>query len=409
MSGMSPPHLRSISATDWSSELHARTGAAAALTPALDATQAVSKAASISQLLFDEASEADLSGALPERSLALLHTCGFLAAPVPMGAGGAGLNEPRFRTQLLQVLAHLGRGSLPVGRLFEGHVNALALIEAFASRSNAACWFADALQGHLFAVWNTEDANGLRLVATATGTWRLQGGKTFASGAGVVSRALVTARDESGGWQMLIVRADVDGPAIDRSSWKPLGMRSTASFKLDFGGLTVQKSNFIGVPEDYYREPTFSAGAVRFASVQQGGMEAVFDATRDFLRRLGRTDDPYQRARLGEMAVCVASGRQWLCAAAQQTAAPSVSSAETSTAGAHAHLMRTAIEMSALRVLQLAERTVGARGLLEPEPFGRLHRDLTHYLRQAGPDAALAAAGAYVLNRTTAAHALWIE
>ena len=36
-------------------------------------------------------------------------------------------------------------------------------------------------------------------------------------------------------------------------------------------------------------------------------VEAVFDATRAFLCRLRRTDDPHQRARLGEMAVCVAA------------------------------------------------------------------------------------------------------
>ena len=74
---------------------------------------------------------------------------------------------------------------------------------------------------------------------------------------------------------------------------------------------------------------------------------------------------------------------------------------------AHANLVRTAIEANALRVLQLAERSVGARGLLAPEPFERLHRDLTHYLRQAGPDAAVTAAGAYVLAQTAPAHALW--
>jgi len=76
---------------------------------------------------------------------------------------------------------------------------------------------------------------------------------------------------------------------------------------------------------------------------------------------------------------------------------------------AHANMMRTAIESHALRVMQLAVRSVGARGLLAPEPFERLHRDLTHYLRQAGPDAALSAAGAYVLTRKAAAHALWRE
>ena len=45
----------------------------------------------------------------------------------------------------------------------------------------------------------------------------LQGGKTFASGVGRVSRALVTARDDTGGWQMMSVDAAAQQPAIDRS------------------------------------------------------------------------------------------------------------------------------------------------------------------------------------------------
>ena len=374
---------------------------------ALSAAQAVAAAASIQPALFDEAGQVDPSGALPSRSLTLLHTCGLLAAPLPESAGGAGLNAPRLRLSLLHVLAHLGRGSLPVGRLYEGHVNALALIEAFAAPEDAARWFADAAAGHLFAVWNTEDAAGLRLVNDGPGRWQLQGAKTFASGVGTVGRALLTARDDAGGWQMMVLDTAVHQPAIDRSFWKPLGMRSTGSFRADFGQINVRPGDLVGVAGDYYREPAFSAGAVRFAAVQQGGIEAVFDATRAFLSRLGRTDDLLQRARLGEMAVCVASGRQWLLAAAQHALVSAEPTADTARAVAHAHLMRTAIETSAVLVLQLAARSVGARGLLEPEPFQRLHRDLTHYLRQAGPDAALTAAGAYVLAQPAPAHALW--
>ncbi len=382
---------------------------AAMPSPGMTAAQAVAAAASIQPLLFDEAAQVDPAGALPEHSLGLLESCGLLAAPLPYKAGGAALNAPVHRLALLHVLAHLGRGSLPVGRLYEGHVNALALIESCAAPEDAARWFADAAAGHLFAVWNTEAADGLRLVAEAGTGWQLRGAKTFASGVGSVSRALVTARDEAGGWQMLMVDADIQAPVIDRSFWKPLGMRSTGSFRADFSQLAVRPSDLVGAASDYYREPAFSVGAVRFAAVQQGGTEAVFDATRDFLCRLGRTDDPHQRVRLGEMAVCVASGRQWLQAAARQATACAQPAGDTGSMIAHAHLTRSAIEAQALRVLHLAALCVGARGLLAPEPFERLHRDLTHYLRQAGPDAALSAAGAHVLASTAPAYTLWNE
>ena len=165
-------------------------------------------------------------------------------------------------------------------------------------------------------------------------------------------------------------------------------------------------ADLLGQPGDYYRQPAFSGGAIRFAAVQLGGAEAVFDETRRFLRDLGRLDDPYQKMRLGEMAILIESGRLWLRGAADHAARPGAETNAEATV-AYANMVRTAIEDSCLRTLQLAERCVGARGLLRPEPFERLHRDLTHYLRQPAPDAALADAGRFVLQHSTPAHALW--
>jgi hypothetical protein len=81
--------------------------------------------------------------------------------------------------------------------------------------------------------------------------------------------------------------------------------------------------------------------------------------------------------------------------------------AAISAALAYANVMRTATEEICLRTLQLAERSVGARGLLQPEPFERLHRDLTHYLRQPAPDAILAEAGRFALDSDKPTFELW--
>jgi alkylation response protein AidB-like acyl-CoA dehydrogenase len=131
--------------------------------------------------------------------------------------------------------------------------------------------------------------------------------------------------------------------------------------------------------------------------VQLGGAEAVFDETCRFLQGLGRIDDPYQRQRLGEMSIALESGRQWLRGAAEHAARPGAT-AEAEATVAYANMTRTAIETICLDMLRLAERCVGARGLLEPLPFERLHRDLTHYLRQPAPDGALADVGRFVLE-----------
>ena len=177
---------------------------------------------------------------------------------------------------------------------------------------------------------------------------------------------------------------------LNRSFWRPLGMRATASFRTDLTGLEIGPEDLIGSSDAYYQQPAFSGGAIRFAAVQLGGAEVIFEETRAFLRGLDRTDDPYQRQRLGQMAIALEGGRQWLHGAtgyASRAGANAPGAAEATVA--YANMTRTAIGKICLDMLQLAERCVGARGLLQPLPFERLHRDLTHYLRQPAVQAHL--------------------
>jgi len=74
---------------------------------------------------------------------------------------------------------------------------------------------------------------------------------------------------------------------------------------------------------------------------------------------------------------------------------------------AHANLTRTAIAEACVRVIDIVERSIGMRGLLQPHPIERIGRDLTLYLRQPAPDAAIAGAGAYVLDDPRPILDLW--
>ena len=381
------------------------TGASAAGTlPTLHpGTPAEAEAAAVrlAPRLLGQAAAADVEGGFPTESFADLAAAGLLTVALPAALGGAGLDVPAATLPLLRVLQSIGRGNLAVGRVYEGHLNALLLIQQLGSPAQVGRYAAEARAGHLFGVWNTEDpAEGVHLEALPNGRYRLRGAKTFASGAGHLTRPLITgALPEGRGWQLFVLPADAQPPALDRSFWQPLGMRATASFRADLTGLELEADDLIGPPNAYYQQPAFSGGAIRFAAVQLGGAEAVFAETRDFLRGLGRTDDPYQRQRLGEMALLQESGRQWVRGAAEHAARPGAATPEGAEATvAYANMMRTASEGICLDLLRLAERCVGARGLLRPQPFERLHRDLTHYLRQPAPDAALADVGRFVLE-----------
>ncbi|MDB5269066.1 MAG: acyl-CoA dehydrogenase [Hymenobacter sp.] len=363
--------------------------------------QAEAAAAQLAPRLFAQAAATDVEGGFPTQEFGWLQAAGLLTTALPVALGGAGLHTPTATLPLLRVLQHIGRGNLAVGRVYEGHVNALLLIQQLATAAQVVRYAADARAGHLFGVWNTENpADGVRLEALPNGRYRLRGAKTFASGAGQLARPLITgALPDGQGWQLFVLPADAQPPALDRSFWQPLGMRATASFRADLTGLEIGPDDLIGPPNAYYRQPAFSGGAIRFAAVQLGGAEAVFAETVEFLRGLGRIDDPYQRQRLGEMAILLESGRQWLRGAAENAARSDAATTEGAEATvAYANMMRTAIETISLEMLRLAERCVGARGLLRPQPFERLHRDLTHYLRQPAPDGALADVGRFVLE-----------
>ena len=341
------------------------------------------------------AADADRPGAFPEADFDDLRDCGLLAAPLAAEFGGAGMGtDPARDHALYLVLREVGRGSLPVGRVFEGHVNALALIDAYGTDRQRERYAADARDGHLFGVWNTEiPTSGVRLYPLAGGGARMEGAKTFASGLGFVTRPFANGALPDGGWQMAVVPVDRVSVEEDPSWWTAEGMRASRSGRCDFSGVELDAHALVGRPGDYLREPMFTGGSVRFAAVQLGGAVALADAAADHLRQLGRTDSEVQQMRMGRVAVALETGALWLLGAARLAEAPAEDVV------AYAQAARTAIERVCLDVMEAVDRAVGARGLLPPSPIERVGRDLRLYLRQPAPDAALAAAGAALLNR----------
>ena len=356
----------------------------------------------------------DREGAFPASEFAALGACGLLGAPLSRALGGIGLGTERGGMEaLLQTLTTLGWGNLSLARLYEGHVNALGLIQTFGTPAQTRRFAHDAVSRHLFAVWNTEGADGIRLIPVGGDRYRLEGAKTFASGAGYVTRPLLTGALPDGGWQMVVPAMEHAGGAIDAASWRPLGMRASASSTIDLTGIEIGPDALIGAPSDYYRQPWFSGGAIRFAAAQLGGAIALLDATRAELKMLQRAEDPFQRARVGQAAIAIQSGIQWLRAAAAMAEGSPLGGVHTVTVSADemvafANMTRTAIERIYLDVLEIAERAIGARALLQPHPIERIGRDLTLYLRQPAPDATLLNVGEHVLRSSRSALDAWL-
>ena len=362
-------------------------------------------AAAIEQADRLAASVPDSHGTFPSEAVSRLRNLGLLAAPLPKALGGSGLCAPDHILDLRDALIAVGRGNLALGRIYEGHVNAVALVLRYATPEIRDRLAADAREGHLFGVWNTEpNPGGLVLDETADGGLVLTGAKNFASGAGFVTRPLVTA--QAGPRRlMLVVPLDTGGQA-DLSAWRAQGMRASATGSVDFTGFTLDRDAVIGGPDDYVRQPEFSCGAWRFLAVQCGGIQAVFEAHRAHLRATGRGRDPNQLARLGQAATAVETARLFVTRAARAGAA---AEADPEGAVAYVNLARGAVERAGLDVIELAQRSVGLAGFLETHPLERLVRDLATYLRQPAPDLALASAAGYVLDAEGPIHAVWPE
>jgi alkylation response protein AidB-like acyl-CoA dehydrogenase len=354
----------------------------------------------VAQKAFARAGEFDEDGAFPAEDVAALHESGLLVAVLPVKFGGAGLTG----LSLSEVLRSIGSGSLPLGRLFEGHVNALELVVRYGNDPRVKLVAEEARAGKLFGVWNTDDASGLRLIHRHGRSW-LEGRKILASGAGRIERPLVTATDENG--RRMIVLPKVAAPdRADVSRWTAQGMRASSSGAVDFTGVEIEPMEIVGCEGDYERQPWFSAGAWRFAAVHLGGMERLFDLLRRHLVETNRGQDPHQSARLGRAAMAVETARLWVAQAASTTDS-SLGAKAPEQLVAYVNLARLAVEAAALDLMQLAQRSVGLQAFMRPNPIERISRDLATYLRQPGPDRALTDAAAWVLAQPVDAQDLW--
>ncbi len=338
--------------------------------------------------MLSHGAEFDAGARFPDADMAALREAGVLAAPVPERLGGLGAGtEPGGAALALALLRLFGRGNLSVARLFEAHLNALRLVARFGSTEQVAAAAADALAGHRFGLWVTDDP-------AAPIRWEggsLVGRKGPSSGAGHCSRALVTVATADG-IRMAIVALTGAERVVAVAGLQ--GMRAAANGTVTLDGARVLF--WLGAAGDYLREPDFSCGAWRGSAAAAGGLEALVEAVAEGLRRKGQAEAPMQLARFGAMVIARDTAVMWAKRAAM------LAEAETADEGARlamVNLARTAVEAACLDAIRDAQRSLGLGAFIAPSPVERLVRDLGTYLRQPAPDAVLLEAAAWHLAR----------
>ncbi len=102
--------------------------------PVLPVASPGGAAREIARSAFARADDYDHDNAFPTADVENLRRSGLLSAVLPRRYGGAEMDW----LELCEVLRRIGSGSLPLGRLYEGHVNALGLAVAL-RRAGADC------------------------------------------------------------------------------------------------------------------------------------------------------------------------------------------------------------------------------------------------------------------------------
>ncbi|HWF24778.1 MAG TPA: acyl-CoA dehydrogenase family protein [Solirubrobacteraceae bacterium] len=354
------------------------------------------------------ADELDRHPAFPHDAFRELAGAGVLGATLP---GPDGRRIP-FADEL-RLVREVSRADGSVGRILDGHFNAV-------ERLTVAC--ADTLEDGdhariaagdlLLGVWGADPGAGEGEPARLHGA-RLDGVKTFCSGAGGVQRALVVARDQDGERRLAYVDLS-QRVSIDRSWYRGEGLRASESHRVVFDGALVPA--VLGGPGEASREPWFSRDAIRTSATWAGIADSVLAAALSFLRARG---EPGEIAALaaGRMRVAVATIDRWIDHAAKRAEATSATAraakrAEATSATARAiatpnagpPVTHTAIEArwaiaaAARELAAEAALACGSRPLATGGTLSRGRRDLDLFLLQHRLEPLLARHGAAAIG-----------
>jgi alkylation response protein AidB-like acyl-CoA dehydrogenase len=271
-------------------------------------------------------------------------------------------------------LARWGRADLPLGRLAEGHTDAVAILRELGARPHPhAC----------YGVWAARPGGiGAELIGDPR---RLTGTVRFCSGARDLDRALVVAAAPEG---MRLVDLALDQPGVDpvEGSWAAPGMRASDTLDVVFDDVPVPDDTLVGPPDSYLARPGFWWGGGGVAAVWLGGAAGVLD---DVLPFVGT--DQHRLAHVGALHAELQAVDALLVRTAETIDADPTDAHRTAVWTA-----RAAAEHLCRSVLDRAPLAGGAAGLAGSATLGPRLADLQVFIRQHHGERDLAALGAAV-------------
>ncbi len=290
-----------------------------------------------------------------------LRASGQLVLPMP----GAGRTAERHRR-----LVEIGRRDVAVARLAEAHTDALAILHEAgrAPRPDAR-----------YGVWAAEDPTaGLRLAApTPHDAGHLSGSKAFCTGAGLVTRALITVPGPGGVTLLDVDLGDAARITVDTSSWVTSAFAGTKTGVVTFDQVPIDTDDVIGGDGWYLDRPGFWHGACGPAACWAGGAIGLIDWAVDV--SASRPAEPHRDAHLGAL-----SALRWQMLAVLDTAGDQIDLEPTDaeTALQRALIVRHLIERAATEVIDRIGRATGPRPFAFDAEISRRLAEVQLYIRQ---------------------------
>ncbi len=294
----------------------------------------------------------------------------------------------RGRTgERLRRLAAVSSTDLSVGRLAEGHVDAIAILEEAGQKY---------LPGNTYGVWAARSATD-DVTATRRGSsWVLSGQKPFCSGAGIVSRALVVAGTPEGS-RLFDVDLRHDGIQIVPHSWPAVGMAGSNSVTVTFDHVEVPEASVVGGVDFYTSRIGFWWGAVGVAACWWGGARGLVTTVGDHLA--GTDIGDHEAAAYGRAVARCNAMSQTLAWAGRRIDAPQgdIPAAAVAEARRTALITRETVHSGAMEILSLVAAAGGARPICLDAGQSQRSADLYAYLAQHHPGRDAAALGRQAL------------
>lgn len=296
----------------------------------------------------------------------------------------AGLSWP----DLLDGLTALGRTDIPLARLAEGHIDALRILRQARH---------DPVPGSLYGVWASRSRGGGLSAIRELDRFRLSGTVPFASGSGLLDRALVTAvvQPQPGTGsvategEQLLLDVEVHDWLPDLDSWRTTAMAASRSFTVAVRDRSAAEDSRVGPAGFYLGRPGFFPGGIGVAAVWVGAAARVADLVSRFACGSPKGPDQAARLHLGRLRLELSTAQALVTRAGGQLA----TGADAPTSGWRvgdlqelATEVRAGVGSAVRRLLDTGRTLAGPAGLAHDRELGAAIADLDLYVRQQHSD-----------------------